>query len=222
VCGVGLLVLERADPVTGMVTGTCGHRAFAGYVAELLHLEQRADWLTDRVKVQEAPPAVTVQVRRARAEEADDTARLVERSYVGEGFIDSDNPYVEELRAGADRFVEAELFVAVADGGAVVGTVTYCAAGTAWAEIARAGEAEFRMLAVAPSRRGSGVGSALVVACVDRAVAAGAERLVMSTTQEMTTAHRLYERLGFSRRPERDWAPRPGLLLWVYGLDLLP
>lgn len=60
VCGVGLLVLDRADPVTGMVTGTCGHRAYAGYVAELLYLDQRADWLTDRIRAQEAPPAPDV------------------------------------------------------------------------------------------------------------------------------------------------------------------
>lgn len=163
---------------------------------------------------------MTVQVRRALVGEADDSARLVERSYVGEGFIAPDNPYVEELRAGAARFADAELFVAVDEQGAVVGTVTYCAAGTAWAEVARPGEAEFRMLAVEPSLRRGGVGAALVRACVARAVADGAPRLVMSTTQEMTTAHRLYERLGFSRRPERDWSPRPGLLLWVYGLDL--
>jgi ribosomal protein S18 acetylase RimI-like enzyme len=161
-----------------------------------------------------------LQVRRALAEEADDSARLVERSFVGEGFIAADNPYVEELRAGPARFAEAELFVAVSATGTVVGTVTYCAAGTAWAEIARPGEAELRMLAVEPSRRHGGVGAALVQACVQRAVRDGAGRVVMSTTQEMTAAHRLYERLGFSRRPERDWSPRPGLLLWVYGLDL--
>jgi hypothetical protein len=36
----------------------------------------------------------------------------------------------------------------------------------------------------------------------------------------MTAAHRLYERLGFTRLPGRDWSPVPGVDLLVYGLDL--
>jgi hypothetical protein len=36
----------------------------------------------------------------------------------------------------------------------------------------------------------------------------------------MTAAHRLYERLGFTRLPERDWTPLPGVDLLVYSLDL--
>jgi hypothetical protein len=33
-------------------------------------------------------------------------------------------------------------------------------------------------------------------------------------------AHRLYERLGFRRAPERDWAPRRGIDLIGFQLDL--
>jgi hypothetical protein len=36
----------------------------------------------------------------------------------------------------------------------------------------------------------------------------------------MTTAHRLYERLGFRRAPDRDFEPVPGILLWAYVLPL--
>jgi hypothetical protein len=36
----------------------------------------------------------------------------------------------------------------------------------------------------------------------------------------MTAAHRLYERLGFTRLPDRDWTPVPGVDLRVYALDL--
>ena len=36
----------------------------------------------------------------------------------------------------------------------------------------------------------------------------------------MRTAHRLYERAGFVRLPERDWSPVPGVNLLVYGLRL--
>jgi hypothetical protein len=36
----------------------------------------------------------------------------------------------------------------------------------------------------------------------------------------MTTAHRLYERFGFTRLPERDWRPEPGVELLVYSREL--
>jgi ribosomal protein S18 acetylase RimI-like enzyme len=76
------------------------------------------------------------------------------------------------------------------------------------------------MLVVDPAARGQGVGQLLVRACLDRARAAGKHRMVISTDPRMTTAHRLYERLGFSRLPERDWSPIPGTDLLVYSRDL--
>lgn len=36
----------------------------------------------------------------------------------------------------------------------------------------------------------------------------------------MPTAHRLYERAGFLRLPERDWTPQPDITLIAYGLRL--
>ena len=36
----------------------------------------------------------------------------------------------------------------------------------------------------------------------------------------MKPAHRIYERLGFTRVPERDWSPRPGVHLYAYSLAL--
>jgi len=36
----------------------------------------------------------------------------------------------------------------------------------------------------------------------------------------MTSAQRLYERLGFGRDAEHDWSPVPGKLLLAYVLDL--
>ena len=36
----------------------------------------------------------------------------------------------------------------------------------------------------------------------------------------MTAAQRLYERLGFTRLPERDWSPVPGIDLIVYSREL--
>jgi hypothetical protein len=36
----------------------------------------------------------------------------------------------------------------------------------------------------------------------------------------MTSAQRLYERLGFRRDSDHDWSPAPGILLLGYVLDL--
>ena len=36
----------------------------------------------------------------------------------------------------------------------------------------------------------------------------------------MTTAHRIYERLGFVRLPTRDWSPIAGVDLYAFALDL--
>ena len=36
----------------------------------------------------------------------------------------------------------------------------------------------------------------------------------------MTAAQRLYERLGFTRLPERDWSPVPEIDLLVYSREL--
>jgi ribosomal protein S18 acetylase RimI-like enzyme len=80
------------------------------------------------------------------------------------------------------------------------------------------------MLAVARAGRGRGTGEALVRACLERArQTEGCVRVVLSTQRGMHAAHRLYERLGFTRRPERDWSPLPELAditLLAYELAL--
>jgi ribosomal protein S18 acetylase RimI-like enzyme len=76
---------------------------------------------------------------------------------------------------------------------------------SAYAEHMLAGEASFRMLAVAPSARGRGVGEALVRHCIDEATSAGRTALFIHSGSWMHGAHRLYDRLGFERQAERDW-----------------
>lgn len=75
------------------------------------------------------------------------------------------------------------------------------------------GDCGFRMLAVDPAAQGRGVGPRLVVECLERARAAGCRRMVIGSTEWMTTAHRIYERLGFRRAPELDqmWGDIRGL-----------
>ncbi len=101
--------------------------------------------------------------------------------------------------------------MAVEDG-VLVGTVTDPPPGSRYREIGGDDEGEFRMLAVAPSAQGRGVGQALVEFLLDRYRERGYRGVVISTLAEMTAAHRVYERLGFRRAPELDWSPLPGRL----------
>ena len=68
---------------------------------------------------------------------------------------------------------------------------------------------EIRLLAVAPSQRGQGIGAALVQECVERARAAGATALTLHTTDLMQTAMRLYERMGFVAFQSWTFIPLP-------------
>ena len=125
-----------------------------------------------------------------------------------------------ELADVPGRAGRAELLVARDVDGRVVGSVALVLDGD-FGEVTRsADEAAFRMLAVDANARGRGVGEALVHACLDQARAAGKRRMVLSSGLRMTAAHRLYERLGFTRLPERDWSPLPGIGLLVYAREL--
>jgi ribosomal protein S18 acetylase RimI-like enzyme len=101
-----------------------------------------------------------------------------------------------------------------------VGSVALVLKGDFGNVIASDDEAAFRMLVVDPAVQGRGVGELLVTTCLDRARAAGRRRMVLSTDPRMAAAQRLYQRLGFTRLPERDWSPVPGVDLLVYARDL--
>jgi ribosomal protein S18 acetylase RimI-like enzyme len=72
---------------------------------------------------------------------------------------------------------------------------------------------------VSPTAQGRGAGRALTVACIDRARAAGASGVALHSAEWMTTAHRLYESLGFARTPARDLT-FPDLVIKSFVLDL--
>jgi len=150
-------------------------------------------------------------------------ADLTVAAYVADGLIGQDHPYAGELRHVEDRTANALVLVATdAGGGPVLGAVTFCRAGSPYAEIARTGEAEFRMLAVDPAHRGRGAGLALVRACLALAREAGDSAMVLSTLDVTASAQRIYARLGFTRIPDRDWEPIPGTWLRAYRVELQP
>ena len=156
-------------------------------------------------------------VRRARPAEHAQIAELTAGVYRGEGYSSED--YEGPLRDVDSRAASATVLVAELDG-RVVGAVTVATRGGEWAEQAEPGDAVIRMLVVAADARRSGAGEALVRGCLDTARADGCTRVRLSSQEDMTAAHRLYERLGFLRTPESDWSPVPGLLLRTYALPL--
>jgi ribosomal protein S18 acetylase RimI-like enzyme len=161
-----------------------------------------------------------MRVRRAAPEDLGAIGEVTVAAYAG--FTQATEAgYVEHLRDAATRDREAELWLAEDEGtGEVLGTVTLCPLGSPWREIATDAEAEFRMLAVAPQAQGLGVGTALMGLVLQRARQDGFAGIVLSSLAEMTAAHRIYERQGFHRVPERDWSPVPGVDLVAFRKEL--
>lgn len=164
------------------------------------------------------------EIRRAEPAEYGTLGEITAEAYFKDGLLTfgTADAYLHELKDVARRAAAAEVLVAVGQG-LVLGGVTFVpASGGPMADIARPGEAEIRMLAVAHAARGRGAGGALVRACVDRARATdGCTGVVLSTQPAMHAAHRIYTRLGFTRTPSRDWNPIPesgDFLLLSYAL----
>jgi GNAT superfamily N-acetyltransferase len=92
----------------------------------------------------------------------------------------------------------------VTDDDSVVGAVMYVDnPASEWLEWTEPGESQFRLLAVDPTAREHGAGTALVQACIERASTAG-HSILIHTTPWMVAAHRIYQHFGFVRRPDRD------------------
>ena len=151
-------------------------------------------------------------IRLARPADIKQVGRLTADTYINEGFLRADNPYVAVLRDAASRAADAELWVADA-GGVIVGTVTFCPPGSPYRQVSAEAEGEFRALAVAASDRGTGIGRRLVELCFARCRAHGLRRLVLLSQDQMTSAHRLYAAMGFAPDPTLDWSPEPGVQL---------
>jgi ribosomal protein S18 acetylase RimI-like enzyme len=160
----------------------------------------------------------SVSVQPAGPEDFDRIAQLTVDVYVGGGLASP--RYSAELADVAGRATRSELLVVRDESNRLVGSVALVLWGDFGNVTASEEEAAFRMLVVDPVAQGRGIGELLVTTCIERARAAGKRRMVISTDPRMTAAHRLYERLGFERLPERDWTPEPGIDLLVYALDL--
>jgi GNAT superfamily N-acetyltransferase len=163
--------------------------------------------------------AVSLEIRPASPADFPVLADLCVTAYAP--FVGVDHIYIAELRDVARRAAAAEVLVAAEpDDGRVLGTVTLVPEGGPLGEIADLDEAEFRMLAVDPAARGRGVGTSLLRRILDDSRRRGKRGVVCSSLPTMRDAHRIYERLGFRRIPERDWSPVPGVDLIAFAISL--
>jgi len=152
-----------------------------------------------------------------RVIQPDEQTRLAEigeltaLAYLSDALVDAAHPYMPALRDAHAR-AEKAILLAMADGergeGAIVGTLTVVPPGSPFIERASDDEYELRMLAVSPIERGRGIGKALTLAGVKLAIESGATGIVLSTMESMHAAHRLYDKMGFIRRPDLDWVVR--------------
>ena len=162
-----------------------------------------------------------ILVRPALPADYDAIGALSVAAYRGDGQTADGHPYEAHLSDAAARARAAEVLVAVDETtGAVLGSVTFVLPGSPLADLAREGEAEFRMLAVSPAAQGRGIGTALLQRVLDDSRAAGRRAVVCSSQPTMRAAHTVYTRLGFRRLPERDWSPVPGVDLLAFGVAL--
>lgn len=142
-----------------------------------------------------------IEIRAARPEEYERVGELTIAAYRVLPVDHLWGGYDDEIRDTAGRAKGADILVAPLDD-LVVGAVTYVDdSDSRWSEWTEPGEVQFRLLAVEAEARGRGLGEALVRECMGRAAG---RPLVIHTTQWMEAARRMYERLGFERRPDRD------------------
>ena len=151
------------------------------------------------------PDDGSVVIRHATRKDVADTAALI-----GVAFAEFRGLAPDDL---VERYIQASMtidlslndravFVAERKGH-IVGTVTfYSDASLTGLDLPREW-ASFRTLAVHPAARRQGIANKLVALCITLA-SRHSPTLAIHTAEIMTSARRLYTRLGFERSPEHD------------------
>jgi ribosomal protein S18 acetylase RimI-like enzyme len=163
----------------------------------------------------------TPEIRTAQQHELPEVGRITQAAY--REFYRPDDPmwraYFERIGDAAARARRADVLVAALDG-TIVGTATLELERTIEGHQLDRGQANLRLLAVAPGTRSRGIGRALVSACLDRARAAGKTLMTLHTQEDMVAALRMYRSFGFTRDPDRDRRLNDTLELIAYRLPL--
>jgi putative acetyltransferase len=135
-----------------------------------------------------------VAIRPVRTDEVAGVVELV-RSVLGEfGLAFGDGSATDEQLAGLPGSYQGRggrFWVAVADGGAILGTCGVFPVGV--------DAFELRKMYLAPAARGVGLGRRLLDEAITFARERGARKLALDTTEQMARAIRFYEANGFVR-----------------------
>jgi ribosomal protein S18 acetylase RimI-like enzyme len=161
-----------------------------------------------------------VIIREARPSEYAVVGELRVAAYEALGLLAEESEYAGTLRGfgfGGDCAVLVATDEAV---NGILGTITL-EPFAATSELARdETEADVRAFAVDQRAQGRGVGRELLLAVIEYADQRGVRRLRLCTQPAMRAAQHLYEMTGFSRTPDLDFEPTPGLTLRAYELAL--
>lgn len=163
---------------------------------------------------------MSIIIRDAIAPEINEVALLTVTAYQAYAHALSRQNW-EAMRTSLSNVAEiaktGQLIVACHDQ-ALVGSVVYCPPGTSDSRICSTQWVSLRMLAVLPQHQGQGIGQMLCAEGVCRAKQDRAEAIALHTSELMTNAQRLYERLGFKRDIELPC--HLGIRYWRYVLKL--
>lgn len=147
---------------------------------------------------------MSLEIREARPDEHDAVGEVTMdayREFFAPGGTDEDHHYLQHIGDVAGRADRTTILVAV-EGHELLGSVTLeleGRVGDADGVQLEQGEAHIRMLGVAPSARGRGVGRALMDDAEARARAAGKTFMTLHSTALMETAVAMYRSRGYER-----------------------
>ena len=167
---------------------------------------------------------IRLAIRDARADEEGAIRALTLAAYAESE--DAMGDHWEDYQAGLLRRLGgtvAARIVAEHDGELVGSVLLYPAGSSAPAPDGRIidfPEPEVGLLSVPPSRRGQGIGKALMDECARRAGAAGSDTLTLHTMDMMTGAMAMYAAIGFVRDPAHDFSPAPNVTVRAFRLVL--
>ena len=157
-------------------------------------------------------PAVVIEL--AGPEDYAAIDRLIEEAYAHDYGPSDPAERGDPTRSASHRAERFDVWVARA-GGELLGSVTSRRIdGPSLHEDVPAGEIDVRLLGVASTARRRGIGALLMGHIVAEAERQGAAAVSLKTQPFMHGAHRLYDSLGFERRPDRDG-------LWIGGVRVL-
>jgi ribosomal protein S18 acetylase RimI-like enzyme len=162
-------------------------------------------------------------LRNARPEELDEVAQLLKRAYLQyEKSLppDSWKSYLEDIMDVRSRLSESDLIVAELNGKLAGAVTLYTDKRIPAAEGWPAGWAGIRLLGVDPAYRGHSIGRALMEECIRRCREKGITTIGLHTSELMSVAMKMYEKMGFKRATEFDFHPAPGVVVMAYRLDI--